>query len=190
MVMLILASNSPRRKELLSMLGYTFEVRPANCDEFSRLKNPKKLVKELSLRKAKAVAKAPNDVVIGSDTVVAFGRQILGKPRNKEEAFRMLSQLSGRSHTVHTGVTILNEKTCITKCVSCKVIFRRLSANEIQNYIATGDVYDKAGAYGIQGPASAFVKRINGDYFAVMGFPCSKVDSLLKKLGITPTLFQ
>ncbi len=183
--MLILASNSPRRKELLSMLGYTFEVCPADCDESSNIRNPRKLVKELSKRKAQAVIRDSNDVVIGSDTVVAIGNHILGKPKNEFTAIDMLKRLSGRTHKVHTGVTVIKGETVITKCISCKVTFRKLSEKEILDYVATGEPMDKAGAYGIQGKASAFIPKISGDYFAVVGFPCCFVDKTLKALGIT-----
>lgn len=182
--MLILASNSPRRKELLSMLGYTFEVRPADCDESTHLTNPKRVVKELSKRKAKAVACAPTDTIIGSDTVVAIGKKILGKPRDEADAFQMLSLLSGHTHTVHTGVTVLQGERAVTKCISCKVTFKKMTEQEICDYIATKEPMDKAGAYGIQGKASAYISKVHGDYFAVVGFPCSCIDSILSEFGI------
>lgn len=182
--MLILASNSPRRQELLTMLGYTFEVRPSDCDESSNIRNPRKLVEELSKRKAKTVICNSDDVVIGSDTVVAIGRDILGKPKDELDAVNMLQKLSGRTHNVHTGVTIIKDKTVITKSISCKVKFRRLSKKEILDYVSTGEPMDKAGAYGIQGKASAFIPKINGDYFSVVGFPCCFVDKTLQFLEI------
>lgn len=182
--MLILASNSPRRKELLQMLGYDFEVRPADCDESTRHTDPKRMVKALSKRKAEAVSRDTQDTVIGSDTVVAVRRRILGKPKDEADAFRMLSMLSGRTHTVHTGVTVLQGDRCITKCISCRVIFKRMTDQEIYDYIATKEPMDKAGAYGIQGKASAYISAVHGDYFAVVGFPCCYVDTVLTKLGI------
>lgn len=186
--MLILASNSPRRKELLSMLGYEFIVSPSDCDESTNIKNPKQLVKELSFRKASAVERSADDTVIGSDTVVAIGKKILGKPKNEAEAFNMLKSLSGKTHTVHTGVTVLNDEFSIVDCVSCKVTFKRMTDKEISDYIKTNEPMDKAGAYGIQGKGSAFVKAVHGDYFAVVGFPCCYIDTVLKKLNIYPTV--
>lgn len=184
--MLILASNSPRRKELLGMLGYDFEVRPSDCDETTDICDPAKLVKELSKRKAHAVARTADDTVIGSDTVVAIGSVILGKPKNEANAVKMLRMLSGKTHTVYTGITVIKGNTVITDAVPCDVTFKALSEKEINDYVACGEPMDKAGAYGIQGKGSAFVEKINGDYFAVVGFPCCYVNTVLNKLGIYP----
>lgn len=185
--MIILASNSPRRKELLSMLGYEFKVMPANCDENIKIKNPKNLVKKLSFLKASCIKTENEDIVIGSDTVVAVRNKILGKPKDTEDASNMLKYLSGKSHTVYTGVTIIKNDTCITKCISSKVKFRKITDQEILDYIKTNEPMDKAGAYAIQGKGSAFVKSIKGDYFSIVGFPCSFIDETLKKLGEKPT---
>lgn len=185
--MLILASNSPRRKELLDMLGYEFEVRPANCDENTNITNPELLVKELSLRKARAVNCTDQDTVIGSDTVVAINGKILGKPKDADDAENMLKLLSGKTHTVFTGVTIIKGDTEITDCVACDVVFKPLTQKEITDYVNTLEPMDKAGAYAIQGRGSAFVEKIYGDYFAVVGFPCCYVNKTLNKLGIFPT---
>lgn len=185
--MLILASNSPRRKELLGMLGYEFEVKHADCNENTNLTDPEELVKELSLRKARAVNCNAEDTVIGSDTVVAIDGKILGKPKDKKDAENMLKLLSGKTHTVFTGVTIIKGATVITDCIACDVIFKPLTHDEITGYINTLEPMDKAGAYAIQGKGSAFVTRINGDYFAVVGFPCCYVNQTLNKLGIHPT---
>ncbi len=184
--MLILASNSPRRKELLSMLGYEFIIKVSNCDENTEITEPAELVKELSLRKAKAVEADINDVVIGSDTVVAINGKILGKPTNESDAIQMLRMLSGKTHTVYTGVTVIKNKTEITECISCDVTFKNMTDEEIKMYVDSGEPMDKAGAYGIQGKGSAFVEKINGDYFAVVGFPCCYVNTVLNKLGIFP----
>lgn len=184
--MLILASNSPRRKELLNMLGYEFKVKASDCDENTNLTDPEELVKELSLRKARAVACNSDDTVIGSDTVVAIDGKILGKPKDKKDAENMLKLLSGKTHTVFTGVTIINGNTVITDCVGCDVVFKHLTQDEIIGYINTLEPMDKAGAYAIQGKGSAFVEKINGDYFAVVGFPCCYVNQTLNKLGIYP----
>lgn len=185
--MLILASNSPRRKELLSMLGYEFEIRPSECDESTDIKNPSELVKELSLRKARAVNRLSSDTVIGSDTVVAINGEILGKPQDTNAAANMLKMLSGKTHTVYTGVSILQGETEITEAVSCDVTFKKMSDEEIAYYIQSGEPMDKAGAYGIQGKGSAYVEKINGDYFAVVGFPCCYINSVLNKLGVFPS---
>lgn len=184
--MLILASNSPRRKELLSMLGYEFVVKASDCDENTDIKEPELLVKELSLRKARAVEANNEDTVIGSDTVVAINGKILGKPKDEKDAAKMLKMLSGKTHTVYTGVTVLQKDTEITKAVSCDVTFKEMTDVEISSYIKTGEPMDKAGAYGIQSKGSAYIEKINGDYFAVVGFPCCYVNNILNKLGIFP----
>lgn len=185
--MLILASNSPRRKELLAMLGYEFTVKPSDCDETTNITDPYLLVKELAKRKAYAVKCESADTVIGSDTVVAINGKILGKPKNEDDAADMLRLLSGKTHTVYTGVSVLQGGTEITDTISCDVTFKEMTEKEISDYIKSGEPMDKAGAYGIQGKGSAFVERINGDYFAVVGFPCCYVNSVLNKLGIYPS---
>ena len=184
--MLILASNSPRRKELLSMLGYEFVVIASDCDETTNITEPSELVKELSLRKAKAIDFCDDDIVIGSDTVVAIDGKILGKPVDEDDAAKMLRLLSGKTHTVYTGVTVLQDNTEITESISCDVTFKEMTETEILNYIKTGEPMDKAGAYAVQGKGSAFVEKLNGDYFAVVGFPCCYINKILNKLGIFP----
>ena len=185
--MLILASNSPRRKELLAMLGYEFVVKPSDCDENTDITEPALLVKELSRRKAKAVLCDDEDTVIGSDTVVAINGSILGKPKDKNDAVNMLRLLSGKTHTVYTGVCVLQKDREISDTISCDVTFKAMTEKEIINYVECLEPMDKAGAYGIQGKGSAFVQRINGDYFAVVGFPCCYVNTVLNQLGIYPT---
>lgn len=184
--MLILASNSPRRKELLSMLGYEFVVKASDCDESTDITEPAELVKELSLRKAKAVKVGAEDTVIGSDTVVAINGKILGKPVDENDAAEMLKMLSNKTHTVYTGVTVIQNDMQITEVVSCDVTFKEMTETEILNYIKTKEPMDKAGAYAVQGKGSAFVEKLNGDYFAVVGFPCCCVNTVLNKLGIFP----
>ena len=184
--MLILASNSPRRKELLSMLGYEFVVKASDCDESTDIAEPAELVKELSLRKAKAVKIGAEDTIIGSDTVVAINGKILGKPKDENDAADMLRILSGKTHTVYTGVTVIQNGTIITDAISCDVTFKEMTETEISNYIKTNEPMDKAGAYAVQGKGSAFVEKLNGDYFAVVGFPCCFVNTVLNKLGIFP----
>ncbi len=185
--MLILASNSPRRKELLAMLGYEFEVKPSNCDESTNITNPAALVKELSKRKAHGVIKtSDDDVIIGSDTVVSIDGKILGKPKDENDAAKMLHLLSGKTHTVFTGITILSKDKETTDVIKCDVTFKTLTETEIYDYINSGEPMDKAGAYGIQGKGSALVKKVNGDFFAVVGFPCCYVNSTLNSFGIFP----
>ena len=185
-LVLILASNSPRRKELLSMLGYEFVVRPSNCDENTDITEPHVLVKELAKRKAKAVSFNDTDTVIGSDTVVAIGGKILGKPKDKNDAINMLRLLSGKTHTVYTGVCILQKNCEISETISCDVTFKTMTEKEIIDYVDSLEPMDKAGSYAIQGKGSAFVEKINGDYFAVVGFPCCYVNTVLNQLGIYP----
>lgn len=184
--MLILASNSPRRRELLNMLGYEFVVKASDCDETTNITNPAEFVKELSKRKANAIDFSNEDTVIGSDTVVAIDGKILGKPIDEADAFRMLKMLSGKTHTVYTGVTILQKDVEITDVITCDVTFKIMTETEISNYIKTIEPMDKAGAYAVQGKGSAFVEKLNGDYFAVVGFPCCYVNTILNKLGIFP----
>ncbi len=184
--MIILASNSPRRKELLQMLGYSFQVKGADCDESSDITNPKELVKVLAKRKALAVEKEDSDLVIGSDTVVAVENNILGKPKSQKDAFEMLKALSGKEHFVHTGICITYKDKTVNETVSCKVKFKDLTEKEIDDYIRSGEPMDKAGAYAIQGKGAAFIQWISGDYYSVVGLPCCKVDTVLKKFGFYP----
>lgn len=182
----IVASGSPRRKELLSSAGYVFDVIPSDADEtLEEGVHAFDAVKELSKRKALSVSKKyPGAVVLGCDTVVALGGKILGKPHSKEEAFSMLSSLSGKEHEVYTGVFITDgEKS--EGFVSCtKVEFYALSKETIESYIETDEPMDKAGAYGIQGLGSVLVKKIDGDYFTVMGLPISECARVLSHFGI------
>ena len=182
---LILASSSPRRKELLENLQIPFEVLSSNVDEsYNPELTPEEIVKELALRKAKNVAeKRPSDYVIGSDTVVVSDGKVLGKPENQEHAVQMLKSLSGRTHSVYTGVSIFTPNEHIEFYEKTDVMFWELTDDEINGYVATGEPFDKAGAYGIQGFGSMLVKKINGDYFSVVGLPLSKTVRALKKLG-------
>jgi len=187
-VSLILASQSPRRKQLLSILGISFQIEFANIDE-SRLKNesPAELVARLSAEKAAKVAHRTDDVVvIGADTIVVLGEQILEKPATPEDAKEMLTSLSGKTHTVFTGVSVhvctsdsstdrrsgFVEKTLVT--------FGKLSDDQIDDYIASGSPFDKAGGYGIQDDRGAlFVERIDGDFYNVMGLPIYRLNQLI-----------
>lgn len=182
----IVASGSPRRKELLSNSGFEFEVIPSDADEtLEEGTHAFDAVEELSKRKALSVSKKnPGAVVLGCDTVVSLGGKILGKPHNEAEAFSMLSSLSGKEHEVFTGVFVTDgEKS--ESFVSCtKVEFYPLSKETIESYIATKEPMDKAGAYGIQGFGSVLVKKIDGDYFTVMGLPINECARVLSRFGI------
>ena len=180
--MLILASNSPRRKELLSLITTDFTVRSADVDEtLPEGISPENAVVCLSELKAKAVYNGV-DTVLGADTVVVLDGEILGKPRDDDEAYSMLRALSGRKHLVYTGVTILNPKKSNSFFRETEVYFNELSDEEIWDYIRTGECRDKAGAYGIQGYGSRFVSKINGDYFNVVGLPVSSVYRSLRDI--------
>ncbi|WP_307150690.1 Maf family protein [Robertmurraya andreesenii] len=182
---LILASSSPRRKELLESLHLTFEVSSSDVDEsFQSEWTPEEIVMELARRKAQYVAKQhPSAYVIGSDTIVVADGQVLGKPKSEQEAVAMLESLSGRTHAVYTGVTIISPTEHTHFFEKTDVEFWELTADEILSYVDTKEPLDKAGAYGIQGYGRLLVKRINGDYYSVVGLPLSKTIRELKKLG-------
>lgn len=175
---LILASNSPRRRELLSKLNYTFDVIPAECEEFTNAADPAVMVKELAVHKALDVYKQhPDCCVIGCDTVVDLNGKVLGKPKSYDEAVAMLRQLSGRTHKVHTGVCVMSKRSIHVFADTSLVRFDKLSDERIRNYVDTGSPMDKAGAYGIQD--SGFVKNIAGSYNNVMGLPTEMLDKIL-----------
>lgn len=188
---IILGSGSPRRKELLSQIGVPFEVRVSDKEEIYTQTIPKEIVKELALMKAENVASeipAKNTIVIGADTVVVHQDQILGKPKDEQDAFRMIRSLQGDVHQVYTGVAILDfdgdgEKTVISHAVETRVSVNPMSEEEIWKYVQSKEPMDKAGAYGIQGKFSAFIEKIEGDYFNVVGLPVSYVYQMLKQLG-------
>ena len=182
--MLLLASSSPRRRELLEMAGYEFSVVPANIDEtFLRGTPPMQVVEQLSRRKAQAVAEQhPEAVILAADTIVTFKGRILGKPKDTEMAEAMLKLLSGSVHQVYTGYTVMSGKKLICGHECTSVEFYPLSQEDINAYIATGEPLDKAGAYGIQGKGGLFVKRINGDYYNVVGLPIGKINRILSGL--------
>ncbi len=182
---LILASSSPRRKELLQNLNLTFEIFSSDVDEsFNPSLSPSEVVMELAQRKAQAVFQEhPDAFVIGSDTIVAIQGQILGKPENEADAVRMLNMLSGNQHDVYTGVSILSSHGTKRFYEKTEVLFWELTDDEIISYVQSGEPLDKAGAYGIQELGSMLVKKINGDYFAVVGLPVSRTIRELKKLG-------
>ena len=222
---LVLASGSQRRRELLTMCGYDYEIIVSNADETIDENDPESFVRALSFRKAKDVfdrifaAGRRDFAIIGSDTVVAFQKEgetkpvIIGKPKDAEDAVRILSMLSGKTHRVFTGVSVIadipdenaaaqcsirekaeiqtecsiREKAEIqTECSITEVTFETLSPDEITDYVNSGDPLDKAGSYGIQGPFGMFVREIRGNYFTVIGMPIPVLYKMLKKIGILP----
>lgn len=195
---IILGSASPRRRELLSQIGVEFEVRVSDKEEIYKSSIPEEIVKELSLMKAENVASdlleniadgsIKDTVVIGADTIVVLDDEILGKPSDEEDAVRMLTRLQGREHWVYTGVAVLDfgpdgEKTVINYPVGTKVYVNAMTEDEIRVYVATKDPLDKAGAYGIQGRFAAYIDRIDGDYYNVVGLPVSRVYRTLRECG-------
>ena len=182
---LILASQSPRRRELLGLTGLEFVVRAADIDEtMDPGKAPFDEVARVSRLKAEAVARKPEDVVIAADTIVVCQGEVLGKPRNEADAFRILSLLSGRHHEVMTGMTVVCGDKVITHTEVTKIHFRELHPEEIRAYIASGEPMDKAGAYGIQGGAALFADEMVGDYYNVMGLPVCRLAVILRSLGL------
>lgn len=182
---LILASKSPRRKQLLEQMGLSFTVRVADVEEtMDPSLSVRDAVAALSRRKAEAVTAAGQDVVIAADTVVVRDETVLGKPRTEEEAVQMLRSLSGRSHFVMTGFTVRQGEKCVSATEVTEVFFRPLSEKEISAYAATGDPMDKAGSYGIQGLAALFAGKIHGDYFNVMGLPVCALGAVLRQFGV------
>lgn len=182
---IILASQSPRRKELLSWLVPEFSVMPADIDEKNKNHlSPIEYVEKMAVDKAEVVAQEHSHaLVIASDTIVALGNEILGKPVDRKNGFQMLKKLSGTTHDVHTAVVLRHEKQIEKKISSAKVTFYTLTDKEIENYLDTGDYLDKAGAYGIQGLAGTFVKEISGDYYSIVGFPIGVVQRMLREFG-------
>lgn len=185
---IILASASPRRKELLEKIGLKFEVEPSNYVEDMRSGlSPDELARAVSLEKAKAVAcRHKNTIVIAADTFIVFKGKIMGKPGTEAEARKMLMRLRGKSHSVVTGFTILDtdENKILTKSVETVVHIKNLTSEEIEAYVKSGEPLDKAGAYAIQGFGSVIVERIEGDYFNVIGLPLSALAEGLKEFGI------
>ena len=185
---IILASQSPRRRQLLGQIGLDhFIVRPARGEEImDPALSPAQLVEELSRQKAREVAgaSAPGDLVIAADTVVAIDGRVLGKPHDREEACAMLSALSGREHTVYTGVTVCRDDRMLTQHEATQVRFRPLSPREIQAYVDSGEPMDKAGAYGVQELGALLVEGIRGDYFNVVGLPLCRLGQMLSQFGV------
>lgn len=186
-VTLILASQSPRRRELLERAGFRFLVRPAEVDESWREgEDPEAHVRRLAREKARAVAASQQEIVLGADTVVVLDGEILGKPADAADARRMLELLSGREHCVFTGVCLKRGDLELVEAERTLVRFARLEDEEIRAYVDSGEPMDKAGAYAIQGLASKFVERIEGCYFNVVGLPVARVYRMIKRLRSLP----
>lgn len=186
---IILASASPRRHELLNLVNLKHEIRISDCEENIAYKDPADMVSRLSLIKASAVAKQlqmPEEkdaLVIGADTIVFFKDKVLGKPKDKQEALAMLRALSGNTHTVFTGVSVIDAASGQTETFyeETKVTFYEFTDEELAAYVDSGDPMDKAGAYGVQGPGAFLVKKVKGDYFTVVGLPVAHLLQVLKK---------
>ena len=195
MVKFVLASGSPRRKELLEQLGLEFEISSAHGEEIITKTFPSDIVEELSRQKANEVAgryadTCKNDtcVIIGADTIVAFGNEIMGKPQDNEDAVRMLTQLADNTHQVYTGVTLVilenGKKRVLTFHEKTDVHMYPMTNAQVQAYVATGEPVDKAGAYAIQGQCAAYIKGINGEYNNVVGLPVARLVQELLALGL------
>ena len=179
----ILASQSPRSKAMMGLFHIPFTVRVSDADESMDPKlSPAEAVGLVSRRKAEAVTREGDDLVIAADTIVVCGGEILGKPKDTEDAYRMLRLLSGRDHQVMTGMTLLRGEICRTVTEITDIHFRELSDREIHAYIRTGEPMDKAGSYGIQGGAALFAQHLVGDYYNVMGLPVCRLSQLLREL--------
>ncbi|MFD2612566.1 Maf family protein [Paenibacillus gansuensis] len=190
---LVLASSSPRRRELIENLKLPYEVTASHVDESTPEGTaPSDIVEMLSVRKAEAVAsllsagEAGKRIVIGSDTIVVLDGEVLGKPEDEEDAFRMLSRLQGRSHQVYTGICCIAVDTGQREVAHriTEVEMKNLSGDRIRSYIATGEPSDKAGSYGIQGIGATLIEKINGDYFNVVGLPVALLSDMLERFGV------
>lgn len=180
---IILASASPRRKEILELADLKFDVMPSDAQEITTKTAPNEVVMELASIKAKDIYKKSEkqSMIVGADTVVAYQGQILGKPTDKADAKRMLTMLSGQTHEVYTGVCVIEDGKTKTFYEETKVTFYEISDEQINHYIKTGEPMDKAGSYGIQGKAAVFIKGIEGDYYNVVGFPIARFLQEIRK---------
>lgn len=187
---IILASGSPRRREILDQVGIRYEAKPSNKEEIITSTNPSAVVQELALMKAADIAdqEIGDVVVIGADTVVSNNNTILGKPKDEKGAVQMIKDLCGKSHSVFTGVAIIKKENGMKSTrnffVETKVQVTAMTEEEIQAYIATGEPMDKAGAYAVQGKFAPYIERLEGDYYNVVGFPISSICRELKEMGI------
>lgn len=183
--MLILASMSPRRRDILTLAGYDFIVKPADIDESVPTGTPaREAVVMTAAKKADAAAADADeeDIILAADTVVCYDGKIIGKPRDENDAYNILRLLSGSTHTVYTGYCLRKGSERICGVEATDVTFRNLSDAEIKEYIKSGEPMDKAGAYGLQGRGCTFAARLNGDYFNVIGLPICKIHELLKEI--------
>ena len=185
-VPVILASASPRRRELLTLIGIAHTVTPADVDESMHPNEaPAVYAERLARAKASAIpAPSPSSITVGSDTIVVIDDRVLGKPRDRTDAAAMLRMLSGRTHTVYTAVAVRRGDRIVSGVEHVAVTFRALTDATIESYIDTGEPMDKAGAYGIQGYGATIVERIDGDYFAVMGMPLGRLIDLMAQVGV------
>lgn len=187
--MIVLASASPRRRELLTQINCNFVCRPTDCEEISPQQepNPAKLVEQNAVLKAlSAVDKnSPQEIILGADTVVAYKKQIYGKPKDEAEAFSMLKNLAGHTHQVYTGIALIHNGKIFHDIAVTDVTMKEITDTEIKRYIASGEPYGKAGSYAIQGLASVFISKINGCYFNVVGLPLSCLYDLAKKADVS-----
>ena len=185
---IVLASRSPRRKNLLKQIGLEFEIRESKYDEdMTAMDDPRKLVKFLALKKGEEVARHYKDaIIISGDTFVIFNNKFIGKPKNKEEAKKVLKNFSNKTHSIVSGFALIDAKTkkVINDYGEAKVKFRDLSEAEIDNYIATGEPFDMAGSYGLMNRAAVLIKGVEGDFYSVIGLPLNKVYLALKELGV------
>lgn len=188
---LVLASQSPRRQELLAQIGYVFSCKPANINEdIKENESAVNYVQRLAIEKAQAtyqaisISQTSNVVVLGSDTSVVYNQCILGKPANLDECIAQLQMLSGRTHQVLTSIAAVNQDRVLSEVVTTEVTFKTLTLDEITRYWETGEPQDKAGSYGIQGIAGQFVTKITGSYSAVVGLPLFETAQLLSKFGV------
>ena len=184
---IILASASPRREQLLRQAGCEFQVWPSRAEEDNAAAlPPDELVRLHARLKAQAVAAEvqPGDVVIGADTIVVLAGKVYGKPENAAAAVAMLAELSGRTHSVWSGVAVVSQGQCLVDAVETRVTLAKLTAEQIRRYVATGEPLDKAGAYAVQGRGALFVERLEGCYFNVVGLPLRALSRLLSRLGV------
>lgn len=183
---IVLASASPRRRELLQLIGISdFTIRVSEAEEtYPADLSPAQIVEYISREKAEAVACAPDELIITADTMVFLDQARLGKPVDEADALRMLTALQGRRHTVRTGVTVRQGNHFLTESEATDVEFRPASEAELRAYIATGEPMDKAGAYGVQGKGALLVQRLEGDFFNVMGLPVLRLSRMLEQFGI------
>ena len=186
---LILASQSPRRKELMGLFHVPFTVRAADIDEtMDSGRSPYDEVARVSRLKAEATPREPDDVVIAADTIVVCDGKVLGKPKDEADAVAMLRLLSGRDHQVMTGMTVLRGGEAVTHTEVTDIHFRNLSEQEIVSYVRTGEPMDKAGSYAIQGGAALFCEKMDGDYYNVVGLPVCRLGQILRRMA--PTIME